>query len=368
VPQTPIDQLNYESYNGIVVLTGYNSGPCGALVIPATIDGWPVIYIEEPGDNPPPAFARGNTNLTSVTIPGSIASVTAEAFEDCTTLRSVTMDYGVTSIGQWAFSGCTSLTNISIAASVTNIGWFVFDGCSRLTSLPNGVTIYGDGEFSGTGLTNITIPSTVANIPFFAFGQCGNLTNVTILCGVTNIDSSAFYGDPLTSVTFPDSVTSIGGSAYYLCESLTNVVIPASVTQIGSQAFGYADKLTNILFLGNAPAQTADQGGAFASDLGATLYYLPGTTGWTTQFSEATNVLWNPTIQTSGASFGVHSNQFGFNITGTSNIPIAVEACTNLAKPVWTPLTNVTLSNGLFYFSDAQWTNYPGRFYGIGFP
>jgi len=55
-------------------------------------------------------------------------------------------------------------------------------------------------------------------------------------------------------------------------------------------------------------------------------------------------------------------------ITGTTNIPIVVEACTNLASPVWTPLTNVNLTNGLFYFSDTQWTNYPGRYYRISSP
>ena len=69
-------------------------------------------------------------------------------------------------------------------------------------------------------------------------------------------------------------------------------------------------------------------------------------------------------------NFGISNNQFGFNITNglTTNIPIAVEACTNLANPVWIPLTNVTLSNGSFYFSDPQWTNYPARYYGLGFP
>jgi len=55
-------------------------------------------------------------------------------------------------------------------------------------------------------------------------------------------------------------------------------------------------------------------------------------------------------------------------ITGTTNIPIVVEACTNLASPVWTPLQTVTLTNGLFYFSDPQWTNYSGRFYSIQMP
>jgi hypothetical protein len=68
----------------------------------------------------------------------------------------------------------------------------------------------------------------------------------------------------------------------------------------------------------------------------------------------------NPQAQT--------SDEFGFNITGSSDIPVSVVACTNLSNPVWTSLTNVTLTNGFLHFSDPQWTNYPARFYGIGFP
>jgi hypothetical protein len=45
-----------------------------------------------------------------------------------------------------------------------------------------------------------------------------------------------------------------------------------------------------------------------------------------------------------------------------------VEASTNLTSQVWTPLQTVTLTNGSYYFSDPQWTNYPCRFYSLGFP
>ena len=71
---------------------------------------------------------------------------------------------------------------------------------------------------------------------------------------------------------------------------------------------------------------------------------------------------------TRDGSFGVSNNQFGFNVTGTANIPIVVEACTNLASPVWTVLRSLKLTNGSFYFSDPQWTNYSGRFYRISSP
>jgi hypothetical protein len=50
-------------------------------------------------------------------------------------------------------------------------------------------------------------------------------------------------------------------------------------------------------------------------------------------------------------------------ITGTSNLVIVVQASTNLAVPIWSPVGTNTLSGGSSYFSDPQWANYPGRFY-----
>jgi hypothetical protein len=63
------------------------------------------------------------------------------------------------------------------------------------------------------------------------------------------------------------------------------------------------------------------------------------------------------------ASFGVRSNQFGFNINWASGMTVVVEACTSLANPTWTPLATNTLTSGTAYFSDPEWSNYPGRYY-----
>jgi hypothetical protein len=45
-----------------------------------------------------------------------------------------------------------------------------------------------------------------------------------------------------------------------------------------------------------------------------------------------------------------------------------VDACTNLANPGWSPVRTNTLTGGWCYFSDPQWTNYPGRFYRLRSP
>jgi len=168
-------------------------------------------------------------------------------------------------------------------------------------------------------------------------------------------------------VTIPNSVTSIGPNAFWGCSCLQSVTIGTNVTSIGNEAFAECFSLTNVYFIGNAPSVTNDVT-VFSDDINGTVYYLQGTTGWSTTFDGCPAVLWNPQAQTSDGSFGVLTNQFGFNIAGATNLVIVVEASTNLANPVWSPVGTNTLTGGSSYFSDPDWTNYPGRFYRLRSP
>jgi hypothetical protein len=154
---------------------------------------------------------------------------------------------------------------------------------------------------------------------------------------------------------------------------LNNTTIPASVTTLGDGIFAYCANLSGVFFHGNAPTNFVSgpvlfPPKLFYNDTNTTAYYLPGTTGWGSTYQEIPAVLWNPLIQTGDGNFGVQNNQFGFDIKGTAAIPIVVEGCTNLANPVWTALTNVTLTNGLFHFSEPAQPASAGRFYRIGSP
>jgi len=412
------------SNTNTITITNY-TGPGGAVTIPTNINGLLVTSIGTK------AFAN-LTNLDSVTIPGSITTIGEEAFYFCTWLTNATLSNGVTSIGQDAFGGCSSLTNVTIPGTVTTIGEFAFYYCTSLTSItiPGNVTTIGDYAFYFcTGLTSLTIPRSVTTIGEFPFGgcssltaitvdtnnsfyssvngvlfdksqftlveypggmggsytipgtvasigseafeYCANLTCVTIPGTVKNIGDEAFeYCTGLTNATLSNGVTSIGQNVFCDCTSLTSVTIPATVTNIGELAFYFCTSLTSVYFEGNAPATVGVN--VFYDDDNATVYYFPGTTGWSYTFwgfpDGPPALLWNPLIQAGGASFGVQSNQFGFNITGTSNIPVVVEVCTNLANPVWFPLQTVTLTNGLFYFSEPVQTNCSGRYYRISAP
>jgi hypothetical protein len=407
--------------NGTITITKY-TGPGGAVTCPDRINGLPVTSIGYM------AFYYC-TSLTNVAIPGSVTSIGSSAFFNCSRLASVIIPNSVTSIMDYAFSSCTSLTNLVIPGSVTSIGSsaffncsslgnvtipngvisimdYAFSSCTSLTSLtiPNSVTSINEGVFSDcTSLTNVAIPNSVTSIGDFAFSDCTSLSSVTIPASVTNIEESAFdscYGltainvDTLNPVyssvngvlfnksqtmliqfpvgkagsyTIPNSVTSVGDFAFYDCTSLTSVTIGNSVTSIGSYAFEYCTSLRAVYFQGNAPSVDSS---VFSGDNNVTVYYLPGTSGWENfaQLTGLPTMLWNPQVQTSDASFGVRTNCFCFTITGTTNIPIVLEACTNLANPTWIPLQSCTLTNGLLYFSDPDWTNNPARFYRIRSP
>ena len=168
------------------------------------------------------------------------------------------------------------------------------------------------------------------------------------------------------AVNLSDTLAVIGTNEYTSCTNLTSIRIGNSVTNIGSAAFSNCVSLAQIYFRGNAPSLGTN---VFSGDNRATIYYMPGTTGWGSTFGGRPTALWSPRIR-SGAHFGVNGNRFGFDIVWekTSRMAVVVEACTNLANPAWSPLATNTLFGDTGHFSDAQWTSNLSRFYRLSLP
>ncbi len=353
-----------------------------------------------------------------MTIPDSVTNIGVFAFAVCTSLTSITVDTNnpsyssaagvlfnksrialiaypgglsgsyiipdtVTSIGDDTFVGCRSLTNVTIPNSVTNIGGYAFYDCYNLTSVTigNGVTSIRDFAFGYCiSLTSVTIPDSVTSIGNGAFVDCTSLVSITVdtnnpsyssVAGVLlNKSQTALiaYPDGLSrTYTIPNCVTTIGDYAFSGCATLTSVTIPNSVTSIGDWAFSYCPNLTTAYFSGNAPS---GDNTIFFDETG-TVYYLQGATGWSSAFGGWPTALWyqpQPRILGSGYGLGATTNGFGFTISWATNIPVVVEACADLADANWCPVATNALVAGTNYFSDADWTNYPKRFYRIRSP
>ncbi len=362
----------YSSLGGVLfnksqtVLIQYPTGKAGAYTIPNTVTNI--------GDS---AFYEC-PSLIGVTIPDSVISIGDEAFASCLFLTSITIPKNVTSVGAGAFASCYGLT--AITADLLNSAYSTVDGV--LFNKNQTVLVGCPGGKVGA----YTIPNSVASIGKAAFEGCYSVTNVAIGNSVTSIADRAFFASSLTSVTLPDSLISIGDDAFGLCPSLTSVTISGNVTNIGNFAFLGCPGLTNVTvghgvltigdcafclcdslmavqFQGNAPDLSTY---AFDSQTGVTVYYLPGTAGWDATFDDCPTAPWylpHPVILDFGQSFGIRTNQFGFILSWATNASVVVDACTNLAYPVWSSARTNTLSGGWSYFSDPDWTNYPSRLY-----
>lgn len=202
---------------------------------------------------------------------------------------------------------------------------------------------------------------TVEPYPLYPFTYTTNNGTITIT-GYTGSSRAVIIPSTITGLP----VTSIGSRTFYecyKCSILTSITIPKSVTNIGHMAFALCDSLKGVYFTGSTPTSGS---AVFYGDNNATVYYLPGTTGWGLAFAGLPTALWQ--VQIADASIGVWTNQFGFNITWGSNLVVVVEACTNLGNHAWFPVSTNTLTGGSSYFRDRQWTNYTRRFYRLRAP
>jgi hypothetical protein len=187
--------------------------------------------------------------------------------------------------------------------TITITGYTGSGGAVTIPSTINGlpVTSIGAGVFANCKrLISITIPDSVTSIAdSMAFAGCTSLISVTIPDSVTYIGAETFDGcTSLISVTIPDSVTSIGYEAFFNCTHLINTMIGNSVTNIGAGAFMHCHNLTGVYFHGNAPSLLSDVFGSVDWEGldPATVYYLPGATGFGTTFGGCPTALWQSTV------------------------------------------------------------------------
>ncbi len=210
---------------------------------------------------------RGNTDITTLTLPSSLTSVGAHAFDGCTSLTTATLLSGITRIDEYAFNGCTSLSAVSLPSSLTAIGSYAFTATAIAeVSIPGGVSVIRAHTFENCrSLVTVTIETGVSHIEGSAFSQCTNLESVSLPDSLVRMESLAFsncnkvietqygiqyIGKWVIGVTDPsdrirNDTIGIADKAYYN-QSIHNVTVPASVRYIGAYAFANCSYLYTV--------------------------------------------------------------------------------------------------------------------------
>ena len=276
-----LNYLTYEIVDGEVTITDCAESISGDVILPDTIDGYPVKTL---GNY---AF-RDCVNLISITIPDSVTKIGFGVFTYCNSLERINVnennanyscdEYGVLfdkkktelmqypvgnsrteyimpeslkTISRYSFYDCDNIANISIPDSVTTIGDHAFYDCDSIVNviIPDSVISIGSvATFcSCDSLESVIIGNGVKSVGSDTFRNCQSLEKVIIGNSVTSIGNSAFnWCYSLKSITIPDSVISIGGSTFFYCLKLESVIIGKGLQTIGAMAFDCCTGLENI--------------------------------------------------------------------------------------------------------------------------
>lgn len=278
------EDYTYITNNGSITITKY-TGPGGAVIIPSTINNLPVSTIGH-------GTFFSCSNVVTITLPDTVTSIAGVVFTGCTALTAFnvgpqnpafsSLDGVLFDKTRTALLRCPQAMPgaYTVPNTVTNIGPYAFEGCTGLVgvTLPDALTSLGPDAFLSCGhLASITIPPGVNDIKPFTFGFNSSLTNLTLLGSVTNIENWAFCYTALRTLTLPDTLVTIGTGAFASASFLTTVTLGSSLTTLGDSAFAGASSLTAARFRGNAPTPGTN---VFERANRATVYYLPGATGW----------------------------------------------------------------------------------------
>lgn len=224
---------------------------------------------------------KGNDNIVSITIPGSVKDIGNNAFEGCTKLeRVIFTNPEKTSknliIRVSAFQNCKKLTECEIPARAYQVVGNIFKGCTSLTEVKvNAANPYyftQDGVLFGPALVEYkpqyddayalqsypagrqgayTIPSEVNGkeidqIWTSGFEGAASLTDITIPASIGRLGTAAFENTGLTHVTIPDTVRQVDPAVFQNCTELVSVKLPAGLAEIDQYMFANCTSLQHV--------------------------------------------------------------------------------------------------------------------------
>lgn len=174
--------------------------------------------------------------------------------------------YAVTAIEASAFEGNADITSVSIPESVASVGASAFADCVNMTDIYFGAADIPDLDY-GKGV-------------FKCAGKNGDGISVVIGNKVKRLPAYAFYGGVLAdsmakvkTVEFEEGsvCTEIGDWAFYYCMELDSFVAPATLERLGSWALFTVNHVDVLDFSACTQIPTLSR----SDDLVASTIYVP---------------------------------------------------------------------------------------------
>lgn len=168
----------------------------------------------------------------------------------------------------------SSRTSVTIPDSVRSVGAGAFQNLELASvSLGDGLESIGSSSFANNHLQEVHLPAGVTEVPYRAFAA-NWMTSFSVSGTGVVLGEESFEGNNFQGLTIPDGVVEIGPRALQV-DAMYDVRIPASVTTIAADAFG-TDYLQSVFFEGALPDWPS---GASTIDI-VNVYYYVGAAGF----------------------------------------------------------------------------------------
>lgn len=297
VTALPISAEDWGDYTYVVedgkaIITGFKQENAGEVVIPSTINNYPVTQIYTK------AFYNRD-NISAVTIPNSVTTIGDSAFQDCNGITSVTIPNSVTSIGASAFQGC-AITSLTIPNSVTNVEVGAFMSCGNLE--------------------NVILSENMTNIKRSTFNSCKSLRTITIPKSIVNIENLAFNNCLLKDIYFTGGI-----------KDWEKISIDSWGNDLASALIHYNSSMPNNTTVTPAPATVVPATTAPATAVPAPATPPPAPTGTNTN---TTTVINNNTTNTVITNNTQTNNNITNNTTTNNNITTNTNITNNITNNV----------------------------------